>query len=49
MSFQFLLEYVQLRSYQSMLHLKHSHTKQSNEFLLIRTNQDLLSTPHPLF
>ena len=32
-----------------MLHFKHLRTKQSNEFLLIRTHQDLLYTPHPLF
>ena len=32
-----------------MLHFQHSHTKQSHEFLLSHTHQDLLYMLHPLF
>ena len=33
----FLLKYVQLQNYQSMLHFQNSHVMLSNEFLLIHT------------
>ena len=49
MNFLLSLEYVQLQTYQSMLPFHQLHTKQSNEFLLINTHQDLLYMPHPLF
>ena len=40
--FKFILEYTKLQSYQGMLHYHHLQVKLSNEFLLIRTHQDLL-------
>ena len=48
LNFFFFLEYVQLQSYQTMLH-HNLHTKLSNEFQFIGTDQNLLHMPHPLF
>ena len=51
---EFPLEYVQPQSCQNRLHRKmhshyyHSHTKLSNEFLLIHTHQALLHLFHSL-
>ena len=40
---------MQLQSYQSILNYQHLHTELSNEFLLIRSYQDLLHLHHLLF
>ena len=44
----FILKYAKLQNYQSMLHFQQSYTKQSNELILLYTQQDFLYAPHPL-
>ena len=50
MNFLIAFEICSTSKYHSMLvRLLSLHTKQSNEFLLIQTYQDLSYMPHPLF
>ena len=43
------MEYAQLQNNQSKLHYHHTHTKLSNKFLLIHSDQDIVYKKHPLF
>ena len=42
------MEYIQLQSYQNMLHYRHLRAKPSNQFLLVCKHQDLLHMSHSL-